>query len=270
MIRIYLPYILQLSESTEPLSRLPQGPNVKLNEILFPLVIAENATSSFIRTSVFATSVRSCRQLAEQLVSAIQEVTRDVKDYEILVNEYSIYRVKNAYEQFKIALQAELGVSPAFFVTQKGSHDTLSLLDSPETLFPPELKAKVPEAMFDVQEAGKALAYDLATACGFHIFRATESVLRRYYSTVTSNHPRPKVRSIVIYVKTMRQRKVGDERILSALEQMAKLHRNPLIHPEAALSLDEALTIAGMARSVISAMLASLVPDLPTTNNAMQ
>lgn len=161
-------------------------------------------------------------------------------------------------------------MSPAFLVTQKGSHDILSLLDAPETLFPSELKSKVPEAMFDVYEAGKALAYDLPTSCGFHVFRATESVLRRYYSTVTGNSPRPKVRSIVIYVNTMRQKNSGDERILSALEQMEKLHRNPLIHPEAALSLDEALTIVGMARSVISAMLISLAPAPQTTNTAMQ
>ncbi|MCJ2136107.1 hypothetical protein MKK69_18980 [Methylobacterium sp. J-026] len=235
-----------------------------------PLIVAENATSSFIRSSVFANSVRSCRQSAEGLVATISEITRDARDYDTLVNEFNIYQVKTAYGQFKIALQAELGVSPAFFVTQKGSHDTLSLLDAPETMFPSELRGKVPEAMFDVHEAGKALAYDLPTACGFHVFRATESVLRRYYSSVTGNSPRPKVRSIVIYVTTMRQKKVGDERILSTLEQMAKLHRNPLIHPEAAPSLDEALTIVGMARSVISAMLTTLASAPPTTNTAMQ
>ena len=86
------------------------------------------------------------------------------------------------------------------------------------------------------QEAGKSLAFELPTAAGFHIFRATESVLRRYYDHVTSGKVPPKVRSIAIYVRQLRIAKCAEEIILATLEQMAKLHRNPLIHPEVALT----------------------------------
>jgi len=41
-----------------------------------------------------------------------------------------------------------------------------------------DVPAKVPSALFDAREAGKCLAYELPTACGFHIFRATESATR--------------------------------------------------------------------------------------------
>jgi hypothetical protein len=47
---------------------------------------------------------------------------------------------------------------------------------------------------------------------------------------------------------------------------MAKLHRNPLIHPEVALSVDEAMATLGIARSVVTAMLAEL-PVLPQTTS---
>jgi hypothetical protein len=48
---------------------------------------------------------------------------------------------------------------------------------------------------------------------------------------------------------------------------MTKLHRNPLIHPEVILTVEEAIGIIGMARSVIAMMLQSL-PDVPTTTGA--
>jgi hypothetical protein len=124
---------------------------------------------------------------------------------------------------------------------------------------------KAPEALFDAMEAGKALAYELATACGFQAFRATESVLKRYYGQMTGKPASPKVRNIGVYINCMRQAKVGDERILSIMKQMADLHRNPLIHPEAVLTMDEAVTILGIARSAITAMLAELPIIPPTT-----
>jgi hypothetical protein len=50
---------------------------------------------------------------------------------------------------------------------------------------------------------------------------------------------------------------------------MTTLHRNPLIHPEDALTLDEALGLLGMARSAITAMLAFLPSVPPTTTTAI-
>jgi hypothetical protein len=122
--------------------------------------------------------------------------------------------------------------------------------------------------LYDVAEAGKALCYELPTACGFHLFRATEAVLRRYYTQVTGGAPQPKVRNIMVYVNAMRQQKKGDEKILAVIEQMSKLHRNPLIHPEVALTPDEAISILGMAQSAVTTMLAVLPDVLPTTSTA--
>jgi predicted DNA-binding transcriptional regulator AlpA len=178
-----------------------------------------------------------------------------------------VWAIKQAYDQFKTAFLAELGTFPSYFVTQKGDRDTLTLLDQPWRMFPDDLLAKVPEASYDVAEAGKALCFEVATACGYHVFRATEAVLRRYYSHVTGGKAHPKMRNISVYVRAIRDAKCGDERILSVIEQMSKLHRNPIAHPEVALTLDEAISVLGMARSVITAMLSAL-PFPPQTTTA--
>ncbi|MGA2818471.1 MAG: hypothetical protein ABSE67_19720 [Xanthobacteraceae bacterium] len=104
------------------------------------------------------------------------------------------------------ALLAEVGTFPAYFVSQKGGFDTLTLLDQPSRMFPTDLASKMPEAMFDIGEAGKALCYETPTACGFHVFRAVETVLRRYYHNVTGSNIQPKVRNIAVYIYAMRQK----------------------------------------------------------------
>jgi hypothetical protein len=157
----------------------------------------------------------------------------------------------------------------SYFVTQKGGFDTVSLLAFGENLFPPDLVSKVPEAIFDCREAGKCLAYELPTSCGFHVFRATETVLRKYYLQVSGSKTLPKVRSIGVYLNAMTQKKVGDEKVIFSLRQMADLYRNPLIHPDAVLTQEDAIGVFGLARSAISGML-SVIPVMPLTTSTAQ
>jgi len=121
--------------------------------------------------------------------------------------------------------------------------------------------------MFDIREAGKSLAFELPTAAGFHLFRATESVLRKYYVHETGSTAPPKVRNIGVYLNALKIANKGDPKVRAALKQMTDLHRNPLIHPETILTLDEAIAIFGIARSAITAML-SVLPVQPLTTGA--
>jgi hypothetical protein len=102
---------------------------------------------------------------------------------------------------------------------------------------------------------GRALAYELPTACGFHTFRVTEAVVRRYWDAVSENKERPKPQTLGTFAAKMAKHKYGDEKVVEAIKQMTKLHRNPLIHPEVILNVEEAIGIIGMARSVIAMML---------------
>lgn len=62
----------------------------------------------------------------------------------------------------------------------------------------------------------------------------------------------------------------GNSKVLSALKQMSDLHRNPLIHPDAVLIMDEALAVIGIARSATTLMLREIPsPPLNTTTVAI-
>jgi hypothetical protein len=254
----------------EPLASLPVGRVVKYGEIFLPLASAEASLNTLITSSLFSAYLRSSQVLSRQLLSAIQSHTGQVGDFDRELGLYDLWSVKNLYEQYKVALLAELGSFNAYFVTAKGGFDMYSLLISGELLFPLDLATKVPEAIVDVREAAKALCYEVTTACGFHIFRATESVLRKYYGHVTGGAAPPKVRNIGVYLNALKQAGKGDPKILASLKQMTDLHRNPLIHPEVVLTLEESIATLGIARSVVTAMLAVLPVQPPTTSIPQQ
>jgi len=225
----------------------------------------EQLIDAIYNQSIYRGALRTSRALALQLLTTIKAYT-DKVDFTLKLTAVELWKFRNDRDQFRTAFTAELGTLPTFFVTQKEGFDTVSLLEWGENLFPQTLSQKVPEALFDARSACKALAFELGTASGFHIFRVTEAVLRRYYSEVSGGKAAPKVRTIGIYTRAMRDGKVGDPMVIAALEQIRDLHRNPLIHPEAVLTTDEAVSVLGIARSVIGAMLKAL-PDTPVTTS---
>jgi hypothetical protein len=69
-----------------------------------------------------------------------------------------------------------------------------------------------------------------------------------------------------VYLAALKKNECGDGKVIAALTQMNELHRNPTIHPEDTLTLEETIALLGMANSVVAAMLKEipeLVPDQP-------
>lgn len=263
MIRISLPYLINLMEALEPLSRI-QPAEGRMTAWL-AIWTAQSQLQQLQTASIYSAALRSSRALGDELLAALANF--DVGDLNKAVGQFELFPIIQAYSRYKIALLAELGVIPSYFVTQKGGYDTLSLLDRDDAIFPMELAIKVPEAVIDAQQAGKALAFDLATSCGFHVFRVTEAVIKRYWDHGSGGKSRPKLETIGSYAAEMEKQKIGDDKIVKSLKQMARLHRNPLIHPDVILTGEEAIGLLGIARSIVAAMLTAL-PDLPPTTGA--
>jgi len=265
LIRISLGYVYSLADSLEPLARL-DGEQT-LGDVAGHVYGAQAALDGLLNGSVFSLDLRTSRQAGEQLLATLRSATEDLNgDFQKKL-AYRAYTIQFSYQAFKPVLLAELGVAPAYFVTRREAYDTISLLDDGAALFPASLRIKVPEAVYDVREAGKALAFELGNACGFHIFRATEAVLRRYYAKVTGTEPKPTIRNLGVYLNVLKQKNCGDEKVRAALKQLVDLHRNPLIHPDTVLTTEDAVTLIGMARSAISLMLVELPEQEQTTTS---
>jgi hypothetical protein len=266
MIRISIPWIVDIFESLDGLDKV--RPNEKLVMHLAYLFPAQSKIEAIFDQSVYGNYLRASRAAAKELHSQIEALLAEEKWEERDISDFEIYGLREKRDKLKTVLLAELSVAPSYLVSLKDSFDIVILVESGTRLFPPSLLSKVPETEKDANEAGRALAFELSTACGFHTFRVTESVVRRYWDHVTNGQPRPKLETLGNFASEMARSNFGDAKVVEAIKQMTKLHRNPLIHPEVILTSEEAIGIIGMARSVIAAMLAAL-PDAPVTTGAI-
>ena len=226
---------------------------------------AKQNVETIFENSVYSPHLKISRDRASHLKTSLNAMSPSSVDQHREVSDLDAWMIKFHGHQFKEVFMAELNILPSFLAFGKEGYDINVLIDDGRKLFPPSTLSKCPEANFDMQEAGKALAFELATACGFHIFRVTEAVLKRYWEHISGGQEHPSSPGIGAYARELKNKNLGDEKIWEALSQLAKLYRNPLIHPDAILTVEEAIETLGIARSAMGAML-RMLPDIePTT-----
>ena len=143
-------------------------------------------------------------------------------------------------------------------VPNRCAYSTTILIEHGEWLLSPDVRSAVTDYVRnEFHEAGKCLAFNVSTAAGFHLARGLESALRSYYDVLSGHAPRPKTKSgndlaMQDYIDQVRG--WADARVVSSLEQFTRLHRNPINHPDAVLTDDEAISLVGIAVSCIAGM----------------
>lgn len=268
MIRIDGAYLYELGAKLRAIATLPEDDTTKLrlNYVVGP---ALHALRGFLEGSVFTPHIRMVRGYASQLLSTLESVSIDINDlstFEEVVKDWKISTLKDQFRTFESTFLAELQGSPLYLVFSKGGFDVVCLTDSGLTLFPESLQAKAPEAVDDADAAAKCIAFEVFTAAGFHLHRATEAVLRRYFDVVAGEKERPKTRNIGDYLNKLDKLGVGDRKVIDVLRSLKDLHRNPLMHPEDSLGdADEALSLYAAVRAAIGYMLDRIPPSVTPT-----
>jgi len=170
----------------------------------------------------------------------------------------SSWEITHGLEVFEANLAAELQQMDTYFVTPKGIYSTRGLTERADEAFSESVRAQLPQnAVRDIQEAGRCLAYDLSSAAGVHILRAVESVILRYMAALEIEPLKASQRNWGVYLSKLGE-KGADARVIAALNQIKDLHRNPILHPEVFLSSEEALGLFGVAQSAILGMVADI------------
>jgi len=95
-------------------------------------------------------------------------------------------------------------------------------------------------AQFDLEEAGKCIAFERPTAAAFHILRATEATLKDFYLH-SVKHKRTKhlmMGPIIADMRIKRKTKHLTD-LIACLDNIRNSYRNPTQHPEKAYDLDQ-------------------------------
>lgn len=150
------------------------------------------------------------------------------------------YSIRAQLDGFRHVLTAECRNSETYFIEKKVGFDIPTLLHSAEENLHQSIRPHVPAAaQRELREAGRCLALECYTACGFHTLRALEVVMGAYFKTFSKSEK--EFRSWHDYVEALEKlakeatesnAKYPSAKVAAMLDRMRQLHRNPLMHPE--------------------------------------
>jgi hypothetical protein len=232
----------------------------------FALDAAATTIDQAVNSSVYNHLIRQpCRVAANQLMAQMRQMAEEImgrQDFEGKLDAFELSQLTARYSKFETLFLGDLQSGALYLVSPKGGFDTDALIEAGLLLFNGALATKVPDAIADVREATRCLAFELPTAAGFHLHRAHEAVLKVYWDNVTGGAPRPKEHNMGVYLRELDKLNKGKAAVRSHLRSVKDFHRNPLMHPEQSLeNVDQALDLLAAIRSSIGYMLQE-IPSL--------
>ncbi len=238
-------FLYQTGKAVAPLNAL--NAQMPMADCWLGILIAHQSLDLLINQSVYRPT--TSRQEGLALLETLNRIghrpidkDKDGRDPVLGWSDHNA--IASQLAQFEAVFAAEIRPS-LHMVTSTLGLDANKLIADGSVAFPKSLKDKVPTAIPDCREAMKCIVFELPTAAGFHLHRANESVMRKYYEAVVpaGNAP-PDTRNIGDYINALSKLDAGDKRVRAALRDLKDLHRNPLIHPETSLEdTDEAYAL---------------------------
>jgi hypothetical protein len=152
-------------------------------------------------------------------------------------------------------LEAELAGMEAFVISPKRI-DVEKLLKDPGSLLAPDAFAALTEnERLDISEAARCIAFERPTAAAFHLMRATEGVLRDFYSHfVKKNRCSPLLWYPMVAGLQKHRKAKKHEVILRNLDNIRLSFRNPTQHPDKTYDIHEAQDLWGLCVDAINRM----------------
>ena len=263
----------QLGMQLHPLSTLEEGQPLNtwryrlymvqtwldfiLGDRLVPLGVAWPAGNTLLH------QISQLLKRAEAQSEQKPDQSNEPQDSQVEFSE--AYSIKNALTTFETVFSAQMQGLATYFVSRKLGYETALLIEEAEQLIPESIRKEIPEAIPDLQQAGKCIAFDIPTAAGFHIVRATEAVIRKYYAAVVGKPPKKQMRNWGAYIKNLNAAG-ADAKVTGFLDHIRESYRNPVLHPEDTLTPQDAQVLLGVCVSAIVAMVQAMksLPAKPT------
>jgi len=166
--------------------------------------------------------------------------------------------IRNSVYGFTVTLQDELDRIVSYTVTPKGSLDVRTLVKKLSEYYPKSTLELLDKFITDeIDHAGRCLAFELPTSCGFHILRAVETSMKGYLHAATGELPKKmNNRNWGEYIQRLENN--GAHTDLIDVLRVLKSKRNPLMHPTDNLDVDEAISLLCICQAGIDVLVADV------------
>jgi hypothetical protein len=172
-------------------------------------------------------------------------------DWDRKLDEGQVRTIIGKRTEFETIFEHESRDIDVYAVTPKGIYSTPALIERAENALPADVKSRLSaETVYDIQQAGRCLAFNISTAAGFHILKAVESMIREYHLRLTGKHISAKSRNWGAYIRDLNNHG-ADTKVTTYLSHIKDFYRNPIVHPEVTLTSEQALSLFSAAVSAI-------------------
>lgn len=225
-----------------------------VGEVAIYIPITQKWLDEFLHQTV-PLPLQDSRKAARELRDLIAGIYESMRYGQRQISQEECSGFFSLKEEFEQAFEREHRNLSVFTVTPKGIYDTRLLIEKTEEKFPQVVLAYLPpNCVVDLRQAGRCLAFEVPTACAFHVFRATESVIRRYYEVLAKQQWPHSTRDMGSYIRELEKLSGVNLDVIRRLREIKDFERNPSIHPEQIVSKEKAPILFELCSGVIYAM----------------
>ncbi|MBX4892103.1 hypothetical protein [Rhizobium bangladeshense] len=274
--RVNLFEYFELAENLAKAKKTLSGESVKGGALYFGLAGLPIKLDAFIKEQ---NGFGTCKHSASELKTTIEGwLPANVwPDGEALPTEnfdkdfagWEYRHMPTKIDTFRSVFEAECHDVDFYSVGQIAIYKTRDLVANASHVIPDEFRfGMTNEALKEFDDAGRCLAFDLPTACGFHALRGTELVMDDYLKAFGVTK---KIVSWNDYIKAAedlaKSEKPGpkpSQKVTAMLDRMRSLDRNPLMHPRDELDTSSANHLFSLAAVTV----AEMIKDMRTIKGA--
>jgi len=247
MVEIDVYYFYWLSMLLYPLHSVEPGMPLSLRS--GQLGIARVGLEMFRdkNAKVFRSTSEKSEELLEVINSMIPATPAALRDRPITAWEAT--KLKSLADALGTALRHDAKHAYVMCVEDQRAFSAHALVEKIEKCFPADAWFLICDtAKQEFEESGKCLALERYTGAGFHSLRGVECVIRQCIVKLTGGLP--KKRDWGHYIEVLKSHRVSPN-TTSVLENIRTLERNPVMHPEAWLDIDDAIGIFSISSTAI-------------------
>ncbi|NTF31247.1 hypothetical protein [Rhizobium skierniewicense] len=193
----------------------------------------------------FSTSKYAAAELASVVDSWISGHVLENGNFssELFDKEFSGWEygsIPKKIDSFRSVFEAECHDVDVYSVSQISIYKTQALVANGSHVISGEYRQHMSaDALKEFDDAGRCLAFDLPTACGFHALRGTELVMDVYLKSFGITKNMKSWNDYIMSFQKLRDNKEAkrkpSEKVSAMLDRMRTLDRNPLMHPREVL-----------------------------------
>jgi hypothetical protein len=252
MLEFNASLLFYIGTSVRQLSNIKAGANVSV----WAVVLAEGRSGlqTFLankqHASIFPRSVQRAQAVLKTVNSMLPDVIPGTMVKDRAISQEEVSDLEMDLTLLAATLSEESEKAYVVILEKQRAFDLHTLIDAIETAFDDAVWIRLSTfSKREIEESGRCLAFERYTASGFHMLRAIEKESLDCATLIACALPTR--RDFGDYIKILKDNG-ADARLISVLENVRSLERNPLVHPEHWLSQDDAINIFCIAQVVFS------------------